>query len=403
MVQTRRKTNATDTHESDAVGINDLEMDTLVLIMGTVMDGAARETRSSAGEFRYEQPPQSKREESAAKLRALSSNYSSVCKSFQHAVSEVVHDGARAVVAPHMLRDIKQGVRALDLHRLAPVYMQEAKGRIGFFQYFCEDEDTVITKDMIHYFCSTMPDSLADKLEDTDAASPFENEDEFVWHVTEAYKKFLVVKCVETLVVRRVATGELDPTAPDVEMWTTRCQPTRIIDMMWHAHMLSPKLYQLHCLELAGETIDHDAGYVMDDTDTKSAFGMNAKIDALFKHEIENEILAMVRPPSAMSIFMTKECAAIQKADPTLKYGDAYLEATRNWAAMDAEEKAAYEPEAANKVLVLPAGLTASVAQLGTSDSGKAVCKLISTSLIMWQISLVDGLDDEGFDDAECG
>ena len=40
-----------------------------------------------------------------------------------------------------------------------------------------------------------------------------------------------------------------------------RCQPTQIIDIMWHAHLLSPRAYAASGLSLIGSIIDHDPGY----------------------------------------------------------------------------------------------------------------------------------------------
>ena len=65
------------------------------------------------------------------------------------------------------------------------------------------------------------------------------SEDTMCEHVECAYKKFLVVKMVETLaVVSKGKTMEKQPSR-----WEERCQPTHLLDLFWHAHMLHPKNY----------------------------------------------------------------------------------------------------------------------------------------------------------------
>jgi hypothetical protein len=37
--------------------------------------------------------------------------------------------------------------------------------------------------------------------------------------------------------------------------------PTKGIDVIWHAHMLAPRVYALDCQRLFGQVLDHDGGF----------------------------------------------------------------------------------------------------------------------------------------------
>lgn len=60
----------------------------------------------------------------------------------------------------------------------------------------------------------------------------------------ERYKKFLIL----------AAKNKNIPLAP-----------TRDIDIMWHLHMLNPKVYHDDCMKLFGEIFDHDGGFGKED------------------------------------------------------------------------------------------------------------------------------------------
>ena len=69
--------------------------------------------------------------------------------------------------------------------------------------------------------------------------------------VRREYRRFLVIKALE---------ASASSTAPAA--WRERARPTKVVDMLWHAHMLRPCEYARCCHQLAGELLDHDAGYL---------------------------------------------------------------------------------------------------------------------------------------------
>ena len=89
----------------------------------------------------------------------------------------------------------------------------------------------------------------------------FGSKKEFVKAVASAYSHFMVIKALETLAQDRIAGPLLSPPAVTSSDFAERCQPTQIIDFMWHAHLLSPRAYAASGLSLIGSIIDHDPGY----------------------------------------------------------------------------------------------------------------------------------------------
>ena len=55
--------------------------------------------------------------------------------------------------------------------------------------------------------------------------------------------QFLVVKAVETLAIAEFGKPDDSTANCAVAQWTTRCQPPKIIDLMWHAHVRCPRYY----------------------------------------------------------------------------------------------------------------------------------------------------------------
>jgi hypothetical protein len=62
-----------------------------------------------------------------------------------------------------------------------------------------------------------------------------------------------------------------------------------IVDKFWHAHMLSPKLYEKHCKILIGEIIDHEAMY----TSPKKIGGSDYRYKKAFLFQFEEKAFAM--------------------------------------------------------------------------------------------------------------
>jgi hypothetical protein len=90
--------------------------------------------------------------------------------------------------------------------------------------------------------------------------------------VAEEYKRFLLVKCVEHLTEAKSNTANI---------WAEKCLPSKIVDLFWHCHMLRPKKYFADCMELCGELIDHEPGYVIDGRLNT----LQVKLDQLFSDD----------------------------------------------------------------------------------------------------------------------
>ena len=61
-----------------------------------------------------------------------------------------------------------------------------------------------------------------------------------------AAAQFLVVKAVETLAIAEFGKPDDFTTNRAIAQWTTRCQPPKLIDLMWHAHVRCPRYYSSH-------------------------------------------------------------------------------------------------------------------------------------------------------------
>ena len=59
-----------------------------------------------------------------------------------------------------------------------------------------------------------------------------------------------------------------------------RCQPTRILDLMWHVHMTFPRKYSA---DLIGAVIDHNPGYRNPEGEGSSK--LVGKLDAVYATE----------------------------------------------------------------------------------------------------------------------
>lgn len=115
--------------------------------------------------------------------------------------------------------------------------------------------------------------------------------------VAVEYRRFLLVKSVETLVAKKVAAGEQSnnkaaagagaarSSSKITQKWLEKCVPSKLVDVFWHAHMLAPKKYMQDCNILIGEIIDHDAGYVSPGKFAGSDY--YAKKKHLFQYELQ--------------------------------------------------------------------------------------------------------------------
>ena len=77
------------------------------------------------------------------------------------------------------------------------------------------------------------------------------------------------------------------PPAVATSEFAERCQPTQIVDFMWHAHLLSPRAYAASSLSLIGTIIDHDPGYY-NLNETEHASKLMPKLQKVFKYEMRH-------------------------------------------------------------------------------------------------------------------
>ena len=112
----------------------------------------------------------------------------------------------------------------------------------------------------------------------------FGSKEGFVKTVASAYSHFIVIKALETLAQDRISGPLVSAPAVTTSEFAERCQPTQILDLMWHAHILSPRAYAASGLSLIGTIIDHDPGYY-NLNETEHASKLMPKVQKVFKYE----------------------------------------------------------------------------------------------------------------------
>ena len=90
----------------------------------------------------------------------------------------------------------------------------------------------------------------------------------------EEYRRFILVKCIETL-ARRITSA---PKSQQLKRWKQACQPTEPVAMFWRAHTLHSNRFDKDCQDLIGQAIDNEC--VCDDID-----GIVTKRGILFAFE----------------------------------------------------------------------------------------------------------------------
>jgi len=193
---------------------------------------------------------------SAGELRIIKAQSSKINLSFLH---EEFKLAAGADLGDFLLEDYVPGA---DAEEPGNVF----KGMIWRFKKdFCTEDDT---KEGFH--------ALA--------------EEQFVIAVERAYIKLLVIKSVETLAIAR-HEEQLPSLRQPLNAWIEKCMVSKIVDVMWHCHLLHPKHYLETCSSLLGSVaiIDHDPGYISPHKHKGS--NLADKIDALYWFEKLNKKL----------------------------------------------------------------------------------------------------------------
>ena len=135
------------------------------------------------------------------------------------------------------LRSIKSKAFTADLSFIHDSFYKEVQTQFGSSMAMAEDS-----------ICMFMdPGVLAEAQDEMgDCALPsvighhFGTKAKFCAEVELAYKKFMIIKAIET------SHSELDThdTARDGgKRWAVRCQPACIVDAFWHSHMLLTKRF----------------------------------------------------------------------------------------------------------------------------------------------------------------
>lgn len=198
-----------------------------------------------------------------------------VSTSFAAACSTLANSGAVHVgVTPDQLRAFKRAAHALDLSSLREPFLRTVEAQLGNFEYrkFSdydlpdEDEegDPMIGNTWMGMI-TAWKRLNAEKGEVVDDTRSFAESQADATHalfksVAESYKKMLVIKAVE------MRAAETKSVAQDAEQfrWLERSMCTKVIDCLWHTHLLSPQHYLTSCSSVLGYVgvIDHDRGYV---------------------------------------------------------------------------------------------------------------------------------------------
>jgi len=224
-------------------------------------------------------------------------NFSRCSRAWADAVGEYVNSVDIVGATAMQLRQIKQKALCLDLRFLHKSFMSAVEGQLGTFdleEYIHEDEvgseedahiGSVLKVIIMEYkkrFPCIGSDALGGDALDACCDSCKGQSDcsalTAISHAVEsAYRKFLVVKAVETAVSARGLENQ----------WMEKCCASPIIDVFWHAHLLHPKHYLETCSAMLGYVgvIDHDPGYINPKRFVNSTLGW--KMKQLFSREHE--------------------------------------------------------------------------------------------------------------------
>lgn len=100
------------------------------------------------------------------------------------------------------------------------------------------------------------------------------------------------MKACETLIHAEVESAQepsSGPKASDQSVWLEKAQPSKLVDLMWHSHMLQPRRYYEDCNKLLlgrlpVNIIDHEPTFVSPKSVPGSSFADKKK--KLFKFEL---------------------------------------------------------------------------------------------------------------------
>lgn len=198
------------------------------------------------------------------------SSLSLVCRRWDEIVVESVHGGAKEILPPRALRTLKYKARTVDMTPCFGTFLRDLEDKFGDLVLSGIPDEDGNNEEM-----PFLPELYDYK---------FGSKEGFVKTVASAYSHFIVIKALETLAQDRISGPLVSPPAVTTSEFAERCQPTQILDLMWHAHILSPRAYAASGLSLIGTIIDHDPGYY-NLNETEHASKLMPKVQKVFKYE----------------------------------------------------------------------------------------------------------------------
>jgi hypothetical protein len=172
----------------------------------------------------------------------------------------------------HLIPMLKVSVSELDLSAIEKDFLQAIDKEWGGFVWEAEHSDSS---------------------EDGAAASPLEtitnhwgDDLSFASLVAKEYRRFLVVKCVETKMAPSPPPAGATSEAQQAHqrLWSVKAHPSKLVDIFWHCHMLRPVKYWADCQLLISDLIDHDPSLVLVGLNT-----LPAKLDRIFGKKSSEE------------------------------------------------------------------------------------------------------------------
>lgn len=212
-------------------------------------------------------------------LAEICFNLSLVSKHWNAVVGDVMNAKAPTeIVSKRQVAKLKSRACVIDLSKIGQHFIKLLKEKWGqdmiMDEMYGEELDEGALDLVIQHFGGTK---------------------KFAELVANEYRQFLVVKAVESI-ARYKYYGNNDETTPSTVLaWKEKCQPSLLVDVMWHAHMQAPQKYALDCHLLLGDMlgngtdfsigyiINHDAGYVSSNTHVGSDY--TSKHGVLFAFE----------------------------------------------------------------------------------------------------------------------
>ena len=159
-----------------------------------------------------------------------------VSRLWNKAIWEIMSPGIPGIITTPELAQLKQRIGRLDLTSLNAIFVKNLNELWGNDTIQSGRKNLNSLQILLQYMRQT--------------------DEVFAENVSREYKKFLLVKSIEVLAARDSQAGDQSPSS-----WKEKCQPTKVVDLYWHSHMLCPRKYQNDCMNLVNDIIDHEPLY----------------------------------------------------------------------------------------------------------------------------------------------